>query len=128
LGARAVAGLVLLSSLVAQVRMLALPDELAEYRPFLRALVDGRERAVLIPGGSLLVAALAGEKIVVAGGESPRPRTGERVAASDRVVIAVPAATDLPGEAVAALGTRLVRDGAPGAGGSWRWCAYRAER
>lgn len=129
-GVRVLAGLFLLSSLITQVRMLTLPDELAELRVLVRALEAGGERAVLMPHDAWIVAGLSGGRIEAMSKDSihRRPEIAKRVAAGDRVAVVFRGPGSLTLESFELLNTRFVKDGASRPAGVWQWVPFRAVR
>ncbi len=125
--AHALIVLLLVASLVDQVRMLALPDELTALRPLVGELTASGERAVLMPGGgSSLVAALSGATITAAGDPARNPRIAERVAASEHIAVVVSAAEDFRHPAFTFDGHAFEADGSARGVGGWRIYGYRA--
>jgi len=129
-GVRVLAGLFLLSSLIAQAHMLTLPDELAEFRALVRVLEASGERAVLMPHDAWLVASLSGGRIEAMSKDSirRRPEIAGRVAAGDRVAVAFTGPGSLTLESFEILNTRFVKDGAARRAGVWQWVPFRAVR
>jgi len=125
-GGRAVAGFLLVASLVTQARMLALPDELADYRVLTRDLAASGERGVWMPTwNAWVVAALSGGTIDgVSNHYNRRQEVLERAAARDHIAIVLPAGKDFP-PGFRMLDAVFVRGSGPvHPAGPWRWCSY----
>jgi hypothetical protein len=127
--ARVLAGLLLISSVVAQARMLALPDELADFRILIRDLEDHGDHAVLMRSGGWLVAALSGGSIDVSGPAiaARRPQMARRVAASDRLVLVVAAGRPVTESRMRLGDTPFVANGSSRRAAKWHLYPFRAD-
>jgi hypothetical protein len=126
-GARIFGAVLLLSSALAQARMLALPDELADYRILAQDLVTNGEQAAWMSNwNAWVVAALSGGQIDVAAPHyNRRPEMTERVVASPRLAVIVRANAKFVD--FLQLGSSIFRpeDAPPRAAGHWQWRPYR---
>jgi hypothetical protein len=122
-GARVLGALLLVSSSVAQARLLTFSDELAEFRLLVRDLRTSGEHAVVMTWDGLLVSALGQGAIDVMTPDSRRSRATNQVAASERLAVAVPVSQDLPVEHVL-FGATFVADGPPRGAGPYAWRRY----
>jgi hypothetical protein len=125
--ARVIVGGLIVSSLVAQGRMLTLPDELAAYRTLTADLTAEGARTVVMPSWTgWVVAALAGGEIdVVTLSADRHPPLLERAATRDRAVMVLPPGREFPA-AFALRGARFERaDDMPRPSAVWRWLPYR---
>jgi hypothetical protein len=92
-----VAAMFLISSLVSQVQLLRLPDELADYRVVTRQLEDEGPRAAIMPDAGWIVAGLGLGAVDVFDNEClRRPPMCARVVASERVALVLRRHRPLP--------------------------------
>jgi hypothetical protein len=125
-GARAFGAVLVLASLGSQARMLALDDELADYRVLTRELVASGEHALFMPAWDVwLVSALSGGTIDgVCTHYLRRPDQVERVARAERMAVVLPADVDFP--PTLEIGDAVFEEPSetPHTLGPWRWVPY----
>jgi hypothetical protein len=126
LGGRIAAVLLVAWMMVGQVRMLGLPDELADYRALVRDLHARGFHSVIMPGVGWVVAGLSlGDIDVVDGPCTRRPQACAAVLGDTHAVLVLHDQERFPGDFTLFGRSYGATDESPHEAGRLRWLAYR---